>query len=84
MRCLYSSSLLPADCQLQPGTKVYQYHIAIFCAKRTFKAFLGEKKHSPVQRVNPILEIFKEFEAYLGTFHQATSLVDYGQRYNVS
>lgn len=84
MRCPYSSLLLPADCQLQSGTKLYQYHIAIFCANGTFKAFLDKQKHSPVQRVNRILDIFKEFEAYIGRFQQATSLVDHGHRYNIS
>lgn len=42
------------------------------------------KEHSPVQRVNPIWESFKEFEASFGTFHQATSLVDHGHRYNIT
>lgn len=37
-----------------------------------------------MQRVNPTLESFKEFEASSGRFCQATSLVDHGHRYNIS
>lgn len=35
------------------------------CANRTFTAFSDERKNNPVQRVNPILESFKQFEASL-------------------
>lgn len=61
IRYPYSSLLHLVDCQLQPGTKLWQYLLAVCCANRTFK----ERKHSPVQRVNPILTSFKQFEASL-------------------